>query len=68
MATVLAKKLKRQVEVDGVPYTVVIDPQGLKLVGKGRRKPTVQLAWKDLVSGEAALAVALRASVDDAGG
>ena len=68
MATVLGKELKRQVEVDGVPYTVVIDPHGLRLVGKGRRKPVVQLNWKDLVSGEAALAVALRASVDDAGG
>jgi hypothetical protein len=68
MATVLAKELKRQVEVDGVAYTVVIDPQGLRLVEKGRRKPVAQLSWKDLVSGEAALAVALRASVDGGSG
>jgi hypothetical protein len=63
MATILAKELKRQIEVDGVAYTVVIDPGGLRLVGKGKRKPVVQFAWKDLVSGETALAVALQASV-----
>lgn len=63
MATVLDRELKRQIEVDGLPYTVVIDPEGLRLVAKGKRKPAAQLKWKDLVSGEAALAVALRASV-----
>ena len=63
MATVLDKELKRQVEIEGAPYTVIIGPVGLRIVGKGKRKPTVELAWKDLVSGEAALAVALRASV-----
>lgn len=63
MTTVLEKELKRQIEVDGLPFTLIVDPQGLRLVGKGKRKPAVQLTWKDLVSGEAALAVALRASV-----
>ena len=55
--------MKRSVDVEGATYTVIIDPHGLRLVGKGKRKPAVELAWKDLVSGEAALAVALRASV-----
>jgi hypothetical protein len=63
MTTVLDKELKRQVEIDGAPYTVILGPAGLRIVGKGKRKPVVELAWKDLVSGEAALAVALRASV-----
>ena len=63
MATTLEKELKRSIDVNGEPFTVIIDPQGLRLVGKGRRKPQVQLAWKDLISGEAALAVALNASV-----
>lgn len=63
MATRLDKELKREIEVDGAAYTVVIDPQGLRVVPKGKRNPTVALQWKDLVSGEAALAVALRASV-----
>jgi hypothetical protein len=63
MATRLDKELKRSIEIDGSPYTLSIDPDGLRLVEKGRRKARVQLAWKDLVSGEAALAVALNASV-----
>jgi hypothetical protein len=63
MVTPLEKAVKRAIDIGGVPYTVIIDPQGLRLVGKGRRKPTVELQWKDLVSGEAALAVALNASV-----
>jgi hypothetical protein len=64
MTTALEKELKRTIEVDGAPYTVIIDPTGVRIVGKGKRKPHVELAWRDLLSGEAALAVALRASVD----
>ena len=63
MATVLDKELKRQVTVDGVDYTVAIDPEGIRLTGKGKRKPEVELHWRDLLSGEAALAVALNASL-----
>ena len=63
MATKLEKELKREIAVEGVVYTVLIDPDGLRVVPKGKRKPTVALQWKDLVSGEAALAVALNASV-----
>lgn len=65
MPTTLEKELKRSIDVNGEPYTVIIDPAGLRLVGKGKRKPQVQLAWKDLVSGDAALAVALNASVGE---
>jgi hypothetical protein len=63
MTTPLDKALKRSIDIDGASYTVIIDPQGLRVVGKGKRNPQVELAWKDLVSGEAALAVGLRASV-----
>ena len=63
MTTRLDKELKRSIDIDGVAYTVIIGPEGLRLPEKGRRKAQVELAWKDLVSGEAALAVALRASV-----
>jgi hypothetical protein len=67
MATKLDKPLKRELDLNGEPYTLTISPEGLKLVPKGRRKGH-ELAWKDLVSGGAALAVALNASLEKAGG
>jgi len=63
VATVLDKELRRQVTVDGVDYTVVVGPEGLRLTGKGKRRPEVELRWRDLLSGEAAMAVALNASL-----
>jgi hypothetical protein len=63
VATVLDKELKRQVTVDGVEYTVAVDPDGFRLTGKGKRTPLVELRWRDLVSGDAAMAVALNASL-----
>ena len=63
VATVLDKELKRQVTVDGSDYTVALDPEGIRLTGKGKRKPEVELRWRDLLSGEAAMAVALNASL-----
>lgn len=38
MATKLEKPLKREIEIEGKPYTLTISPQGMKLVPKGRRK------------------------------
>jgi hypothetical protein len=63
MATKLEKPLKRELDVNGEPYVLTISPEGLKLVRKGKRKGQ-ELAWKDLISGEAALAVALSASLE----
>ena len=60
--TRLDKPLRRELLIDDVAYTLTIDPEGLKLAGKGRRKG-IELAWRDLVSGDAALAKALQASV-----
>ena len=62
MTTKLDGALKREVIIGGAPYTVTIDPQGLKLVPKGKRKG-YELAWDAFVSGEAALATALNASI-----
>jgi hypothetical protein len=62
MATKLERPLKREIEVEGKPYMLTISPQGMKLVPKGRRKGH-EIAWKDLVSGDAALATALNASL-----
>ena len=63
MATVLDKELKRQVSVDGVDYMVAFDPDGVRLTRKGRRKPEIELRWRELLSGDAAMAVALNASL-----
>jgi hypothetical protein len=62
MATKLDKSLKREIDIDGKPYMLTIDPQGLKLVEKGRRNGP-ELKWKDIAGGDAALAAALNASV-----
>lgn len=62
MTTKLEKELKREIEIGSEAYTLTIAPQGLKLTPKGKRKGT-ELLWKDLVSGDAALATALNASV-----
>ena len=66
MTTKLDKTLKREITVADQPYIVAIDPQGMKITVKGRRKGR-ELLWKDLVSGDAALSVALNASVGGAG-
>lgn len=62
MTTKLEKPLKREIDIDGEPHTLTITPGGLLLTKKGRRKG-VELAWKDLVSGDAALSSALNASL-----
>lgn len=63
MVTTLDKKLKRRGHVGGADYTVALDAQGLRITGKGRRTPEVALLWQDLLSGDAALASALNASL-----
>ncbi|SEV95161.1 hypothetical protein [Luteibacter sp. 329MFSha] len=60
--TPLDKPLKRELVVDGAAYTLSIDPDGLKLVPKGKRNG-IALAWKDILNGDAGLAAALQASV-----
>jgi hypothetical protein len=62
MTTKLTGPLRREIEIDGAPYTLTISPQGLTLVVKGRRKG-YELEWSALVSGDAALATALNASL-----
>lgn len=62
MATKLDKPLKREIAIEGKPYMLTITPEGFKLVPKGKRKGH-ELAWKAILSGEAALASALNASL-----
>lgn len=60
--TPLDKPLRRQLQIGDEIYTLTLDPLGLKLVRKGRRKG-MELRWEDLVNGDAALATALQASL-----
>ena len=66
MATKLDKALRRELEIDGTAYMITMAPEGLKITEKGHRKG-IELAWKDLLSGQAALAAALNASVEKLG-
>jgi hypothetical protein len=66
MATKLDKTLKRELLIEGEPYILAISPEGLKLTQKGRRKGQ-ELTWKALISGDAALATALNASIEQTG-
>ncbi len=62
--TPLDKPLRRELDVDGRAYTLTLDPEGLKLTPKGKRKG-LELRWRELVNGDAALATALQASLAD---
>jgi hypothetical protein len=63
MATKLDKPIKRELEIDGTTYMVTVSPEGVKVVEKGKRKGH-ELSWTALVSGDAALAVGLQASLN----
>ncbi|HEX4150926.1 MAG TPA: hypothetical protein VHY75_01820 [Steroidobacteraceae bacterium] len=54
--------LKRAIRINGREYVVAISEEGLKVTLKGKRNG-VELSWAALVGGEAALAVALHASI-----
>jgi hypothetical protein len=65
MTTKLEKPLKREILIDGEPHVVTLTPDGLKITQKGKRLGK-EVTWKALVSGDAALAAALNASVSQA--
>lgn len=60
--TKLDGQLVREVDIDGQPYIVTLSSEGLKIVPKGKRKGT-EIAWTDILSGQAALAAAMSASL-----
>ena len=63
MTTRLEKPIKREIEIDGRAYTVTISPDGVKVVEKGKRNGQ-ELAWRDIVTGDARLAQDLKISLD----
>ena len=62
MATKLEGTLKRELIIGRTTYTLTLSEVGFSLALKGRRKG-LDIKWQDLVSGEAALAAALNASL-----
>ena len=62
MTAKLDKPLTRELMISGHPYVVTLSPAGIKLVLKGKRKG-YELDWQSLVSGDAALAAALNATL-----
>lgn len=56
------KPLKRELSIDSRAYVLTIEPDRFRLAPKGHRQG-VEIAWRGLVSGEAALAAALNASL-----
>jgi hypothetical protein len=62
VTTRLEGDLKREVLIGQQAYTLTISPNGFVLVLKGRRKG-LEISWPDLVSGDAAMATALNASL-----
>lgn len=53
MATKLDKALRREIEIGDKAYTLVIDPQGLKLTEKGHRKGQ-ELSWNEVLGSSSA--------------
>ena len=48
MPTKLEKTVKREIDIDGQPFTVAISPEGLKITQKGFRKGQ-EVSWKSLL-------------------
>jgi len=62
MTTKLDHALKRELVIGDGTYTITLTQKGFTLALKGRRKG-LDVQWVDLVSGEAALATALNATL-----
>jgi hypothetical protein len=60
--TPLRAPVKRGLTIEGREYVVTLTEANLKLTLKGKRNG-FELPWAQIVNGEAALAVALQASV-----
>jgi hypothetical protein len=62
MTTKLDKPIKREIELDGTLYTVIVAPEGVKVTEKGKRKGRT-MSWHSIVSGDAQLVEDLRLSI-----
>ena len=66
MTTKLSNTFKRELDINGEKYTLTVSTEGFRLVVKGKRKG-VELAWAQIINGDAALATALNAAVAEGG-
>jgi hypothetical protein len=64
MSTKLDKTIRREIEIDGEPFTIAISPDGFRLTKK-RFRSGVALSWKSLWTRHGADADALASSTDD---
>ncbi|WP_233842137.1 hypothetical protein [Dyella sp. 2HG41-7] len=48
MTTTLDKPLRREIDIEGQAYTVVLDAKGIKITRKSHRKGT-EHKWNDLI-------------------
>lgn len=67
MTARLDKPLRREVELDGDPHTVIVSADGVAIAPKGKRTRRF-ITWKTLMSGDAELNRDLRISLDAYGG
>ncbi|HEX2718032.1 MAG TPA: hypothetical protein VHM67_10160 [Gemmatimonadaceae bacterium] len=63
MTTKLDKPLKREIEVNGVSFTVTLTPEGVKVVEKGKRKGQ-ELSWERIIRGDVTLGQDLADSIE----
>jgi hypothetical protein len=64
MATKLDKTIRREIEIDGEPFTIAISPDGFRLTKK-RFRSGVALSWKTLWARHEGDAVTLPADGDE---
>ena len=55
MTSRIDRPLRREVLLEGQPYTVTITPDRVRIVPKGKRSGAHEITWVELVSGEAEL-------------
>ena len=63
MTTRLDKPLKREVDVNGVLFTVTLSTAGIRIVEKGKRKGQ-ELSWEQLIRGDVTLSQDLADSIE----
>ena len=52
MTTKLTKPIRREIEIDGEPYTLVVSTDGVRLLKKRFRSGRA-ISWRSLLAGEA---------------